>query len=230
MKRIVIAVIGAIAVSMVWKRSRKEGTVTEGPQVIPTTDSGWWCGACSVSGEGPPPTFTSPRRCPACAADVFPNGLYRRQDGDVTKDGILLRDDSFPQVYVHVDVEIPESGDLLLSGHDIGPATEAMGGGGDYEYFIKIDRAYLPEMAASLLRESERDEAIILEDYEIENASSEPPNEVFSTGQVSIRKSDLNRLTLLLLREAAANGTFADRDVFLRWCYQHDIPYEGAAF
>lgn len=230
MKRIGIATTGAIAGLVAWMRWRNRWAADKASRVTAEYGSGWSCGSCSVRGEGPPPTFTRPRRCRACQADVFPNGLYRSQDNNVTRDGILLMNVSYPRVHVHLDAEIPESGDLVLSGQDLGPAAAVMGGDDEYEYWVTVDRTQLPKLAASLLREAKRDEQATLKSYHIPEASSESPARSFRAGRVSVQLSDLNRLTLLLLRDKYTDGTFSGTTDFTEWCSEHNIAYGGAAF
>jgi hypothetical protein len=52
---------------------------------------------------------------------------------------------------VHIDAEITDSGDLLLSGQDIGKAPKEFWGDADYEYWVQVPAEHKDSVLLALV-------------------------------------------------------------------------------
>jgi len=67
-----------------------------------------------------------------------------------TTPSVVLRDERSGLNRRHLEASIDATGDLHIDGHDLGPATSAVSGDGEYEWFQVIVAADVPAVVALL--------------------------------------------------------------------------------
>jgi len=123
---------------------------------------------------------------------------------------------------IFIDAEIDESGDVVVSGQDIGEAPERFFGDSDYEYWVHVRTAQKPALLAALRAEAAGEPPAGrpkgMADYLRESVSRVIPMR-------SGRHDDLDREILTLIETQFSGRSSAFND-FREFLDKHEIASE----
>ena len=198
-------------------------------------------GGCVIGEDDPTET------CRTCDASIWPGGVFCFEGGSEIQTPLMQVQRE--RIAIYLDAKVTETGDLILSGQDIGASVEQIFGSSDYEYRLEVEAGDKGSVLAALLLDRLPTVAALVEQLDewripvrllgpVDPSTYEVAT--VSGGELAISLAGeeapvatvpcVDRLLLLLLKDAYADGTYTSDSQFREWLDGHNIPSKFSSY